>query len=161
MFYPCFFGPISQISVRFCNWQGSVSKLTLVLYQINSDDGLDTTLETNLLGMQRHLCLVAMEIDVQNATSQATKKTTCMPLPKKRPKGHLDINHQTVCSQGNSLYTQKFLESIEVSQTCLAQTCLLAWCHVRLFKKYLGHSWGLVYGERGAPGMVVWYLCTT
>ena len=31
---------------------------------------------------------------------------------------------------------------------------LLAWYQGRFFRTILGHSWGLVYGEGGAPGMV-------
>ena len=36
----------------------------------------------------------------------------------------------------------------------LAQTCLRAWYQVRFLRNIFGHSWGLVYGEGGAPGTV-------
>ena len=36
----------------------------------------------------------------------------------------------------------------------LAQTCFRAWYQVRFLRRIFGHSWGLVYGEGGAPGTV-------
>ena len=36
----------------------------------------------------------------------------------------------------------------------LAQTCFRAWYQVQFLRRIFGHSWGLVYGEGGAPGTV-------
>ena len=36
----------------------------------------------------------------------------------------------------------------------LAQTCFRVWYQVGFLRRIFGHSWGLVYGEGGAPGTV-------
>ena len=46
------------------------------------------------------------------------------------------------------------ISELLILKRALAQTCLRAWYQVRFFGNIFGHSWGLVYGEGGAPGTV-------
>ena len=50
--------------------------------------------------------------------------------------------------------SQKFRASRGFLKRALAQTCFRVWYQVRFLRSIFGHSWGLVYGEGGAPGTV-------
>ena len=54
------------------------------------------------------------------------------------------------CILARFLKTKKLL----VSQACLGANVLSGLVPSKVFRNIIGHSWGLVYGEGGAPGTV-------